>query len=85
MSDTALAQSRPFFLRALFTLSLFGPLIKDARDGGTNSLLFFMINLVLVWVLSGFFWGIAGVLAIAYLLVPVAFALMLGIMLFSGQ
>lgn len=85
MTDTVLPAQRPFLLRALFTLSLFGPLVKDARHGGTNSLLFFMINLVLMWVLSGFIWGIAGVLAIAYALVPTAFALMLGIMLFSGK
>ncbi|NVJ97231.1 MAG: hypothetical protein HWE25_03705 [Alphaproteobacteria bacterium] len=85
MTDIALPRPRPRVLRTLFALSLLGPLIKDAREGGDNSLMFFTINLVLVWVLSGFLWGIAGVLAIAYLLVPTAFAFMLGIMLFSGK
>ncbi|NVJ71557.1 MAG: hypothetical protein HWE08_14450 [Alphaproteobacteria bacterium] len=85
MTDTAQIAPRPFWFKLLFALSVLGPLLKDANTGGDTSIFFFAVNLILVWALCGFMWGIAGVLAVAYILVPTVFSIILGIMLFSGK
>jgi|GEM_PF-1733867 len=85
MSDTVQYAPRPLWFKVLFALSLIGPLAKDAKMGGDTAVAFFALNIILLWVLAGFTFGIAGVLAGAYVLLPVVFAWILGIMLFSGQ
>lgn len=75
---------RETLTRTLVTLSLVGPLWKEA-NADDEAFLFFLLNIILLWVIAGFVWGIAGVLAVAYALVPTVFALLLGIMLFSGR
>ncbi|SDE68904.1 hypothetical protein [Kordiimonas lacus] len=85
MSDTVQIAPRPFWAKLLFALSVIGPLLKDVKMGGDTAVVFFALNMIMLWVLAGFTFGIAGVLAGAYVLVPLVFAWLLGVMLFSGQ
>ncbi|MFC4348094.1 hypothetical protein ACFO5Q_09585 [Kordiimonas lipolytica] len=84
MSDTVQTAPRPLWVKLLFAFSLIGPLLKDAKIGGDTAVAFFALNMVLLWVIAGFVFGMAGVLAGAYILVPLVFAWILGIMLFSS-
>lgn len=84
MTTLTLAPKRPIWMTLLHRIPLIGTLIKDAgRDD--NAQFFFALNIILIWASAGFTFGIAGILAIAYLLVPTVFITLLGIMLFSGR
>jgi hypothetical protein len=80
---TNAAPAVPLWQRMLYRVPLAGALIRDAGRSD-NAQAFFALNIILLWVLAGFFFGIAGVLAVAYMLVPAVFAAILGVMLFSG-
>jgi len=83
MTALSLAPKRPMWMTLLHRLPLLGALIKDASRND-NAQFFFALNIILVWAIAGFSFGVAGILAVAYLLVPTVFIVLLGIMLFSG-
>ncbi|WP_417458179.1 hypothetical protein [Kordiimonas sp.] len=83
MSDTV--YQKPSLLSRLFqTLPFVGGLIKDAGKSD-EALIFALLNVVMLWVFAGIFWGLEGVLAVALALVPVVLITLCAAMLFSGK
>ena len=63
MTDTPLPQPS-LAARLLRFVPIVGTLVRDAAKSD-EALLFAALNFIMLWIISGFVWGIAGVLAIA--------------------
>ena len=64
----------------LFTLPVLGWMLLDIHVGRDSALGFFGANILMLWILSGFLWGITGVLAGAYIILPLYALVLLTIM-----
>jgi len=69
-----------FLLTILFSLPLIGQMLRDLRSGRDSALGFFGANILMAWLFAGLMWGIPGMLAGAYVLLPCAAVCLLTIM-----
>ena len=83
MSDTVL-RPKPLVFRALGVIPLIGSLLRDAGKSD-EALIFALLNAAMLWVMAGFIWGIAGVLAVALCLVPIVLGTVITMMLSGGK
>jgi len=84
MSQT-IAIARPsLFKRMLFSLPLIGGMVKDAGRSD-EALIFAILNLIMLWAVAGFIWGLSGVLAVALILAPITLFTIAGMMLAGGK
>ena len=72
------------FARFLFATPIAGALFKDAGKSD-NALIFALLNVAMLWALSGFIWGLEGVLAVALALTALALASLVVMMLSGGK
>lgn len=70
--------------RLLGSLPLLGALVRDAGKSD-EALIFALLNGIMLWVLAGFIWGIAGVLAVALVLAPTVLIGVCAMMLSGGK
>lgn len=78
--DKAVFRLKRVAIAALFALPIVGQMLKDLRDGRDSALGFFGANLLMAWLFAGLMWGIPGMLAGAYILLPCAGISLLTIM-----
>ncbi|WP_053005636.1 hypothetical protein [Kiloniella spongiae] len=71
----------PKIFRLIYAVPLIGSLFKELLDPNSDATLYFLLNVVLLWIFSGAFWGLQGVFAVALGLVPVMFIVILRITL----
>lgn len=83
MTDTTIRQPSAF-TRLLLLVPLLGTLIRDAAKSD-EALIFAILNGVMLWVVAGFIWGIAGVLAVALVLAPTVLFTVCAMMLMGGK
>lgn len=57
--------------RFLMALPIVGRMVKRLNAPGSDAPLYFLLNLLLLWVLAGMIWGIVGVFAVALFLAPI--------------
>ena len=67
------------FLRILYAIPVLGWLLRDAAEGGDKALIFFLLNLAMMWLLSALFFGYPGIIIPALIAVPVMFAILIWI------
>lgn len=83
MTDTTIRPPSAF-TRLLLLVPLLGTLIRDAAKSD-EALIFAILNGVMLWVVAGFIWGIAGVLAVALVLAPTVLFTVCAMMLMGGK
>ncbi len=71
---------KQLLLNTLFALPLIGWMLRDLHSGRDSAMAFFGTNIIMLWSLAGFLWGITGVLAGAYILLPLYALILLTIM-----
>ena len=67
--------------RFFYSIPVIGSFFKELSDPNSDATLYFLLNIILIWILAGFTWGIQGVFAIALCLVPTMFIVILCITL----
>ncbi|WP_417452511.1 hypothetical protein [Kiloniella sp.] len=80
MPDT-LTSGEPKIFQLIYAVPLIGSFFKELLDPNSDATLYFLLNVVLMWIFCGAFWGIKGVFAVALCLVPVMFIVILRITL----
>ncbi|KLN62695.1 hypothetical protein WH96_03580 [Kiloniella spongiae] len=80
MTDKQISDE-PKIFRLIYAVPLIGSLFKELLDPNSDATLYFLLNVVLLWIFSGAFWGLQGVFAVALGLVPVMFIVILRITL----
>ncbi|KKJ77274.1 hypothetical protein WH95_09615 [Kiloniella litopenaei] len=75
------ASDEPKIFRLIYAVPFIGSFFKELLDPNSDATLYFLLNVVLLWIFSGAFWGIQGVFAVALGLVPVMFIVILRITL----
>lgn len=78
--DKAVFRLKRAAVVALFSFPIIGHMLKDLRGGRDSALGFFGANLLMAWLFAGLMWGIPGMLAGAYVLLPCAGISLLTIM-----
>ncbi|WP_417431063.1 hypothetical protein [Kiloniella sp.] len=68
-----LTSDEPKFFQLVYAVPLIGSFFKELLDPNSDATLYFLLNVVLVWIFCGAFWGIQGVFAVALCLVPIMF------------
>lgn len=71
---------KQFLLTTLFNMPIIGWLLKDLHHGRDSAMGFFGANILMLWLIAGLTWGIAGALAGAYVLLPLYGLILLTIM-----
>ncbi|WP_085907569.1 hypothetical protein [Kiloniella majae] len=71
----------PRIFQLIYAVPLIGSFFKELLDLNSDATLYFLLNVVLLWIFSGAFWGLQGVFAVALCLVPVMFIVILRITL----
>ena len=71
---------KQIIFRILFNLPVIGWLLKDLHHGQDSAMGFFGANILMLWLIAGLTWGIAGALAGAYVLLPLYGIILLTIM-----
>ncbi|WP_085902313.1 hypothetical protein [Kiloniella majae] len=71
----------PRIFQLIYAVPLIGSFFKELLDPNSDATLYFLLNVVLLWIFSGAFWGLQGVFAVALCLVPVMFIVILRITL----
>ncbi|WP_120498482.1 hypothetical protein [Kiloniella sp. EL199] len=71
----------PKIFRLIYAVPFIGSFFKELLDPNSDATLYFLLNVVLLWICSGAFWGLQGVFAVALCLVPIMFIVILRITL----
>ncbi len=71
----------PKIFQLIYAVPLIGSFFKELLDPNSDATLYFLLNVVLLWIFSGAFWGLQGVFAVALCLVPIMFIVILRITL----
>ncbi|MEC9432604.1 MAG: hypothetical protein VYD87_06840 [Pseudomonadota bacterium] len=68
-------------LNLIYRIPLIGWMIRDAMEGDENAPLWFVGNLLMLWVLAALIFGIQGVAMLALIATPIVFGLILTVTL----
>ncbi|MEX0298024.1 MAG: hypothetical protein AB3N28_03070 [Kordiimonas sp.] len=64
----------------VFNIPIIGWMLRDLHLGRDSAMGFFGANILMLWLLAGFLWGITGALAGAYVILPLYALVLLTIM-----
>ena len=67
----------PMFAKALFRIPVFGWMAREAVEEGGTSMVLFLVNLALLWLLAVLVFGYPAIILPALFLVPVIFVLLI--------
>lgn len=78
--NSLLKNSQSALLKVLLNMPIIGQMMTDIRNGRDSALGYFGLNIAMLWLIAGFTWGLTGVLAGAYFLLPCYFVILLTMM-----
>lgn len=68
-------------LRVIYRIPLIGRMIREAMEGDDTAALWFVANLVMIWILAGLVFGLQGIALLALIATPIVFGLILTVTL----
>lgn len=78
--NTPASGVQQILLSTLFYIPIVGWMLRDLHLGRDSAVGFFGANILMLWLLAGFSWGITGALAGAYIILPLYALVLLTIM-----